>query len=309
MLKKTFNRPIMHAPKFSFILIITALIIISCEKSSDDGNDSEINIIQEETTGTYLDQTFPLTTPIRFAPEIFTNELHSPPIFSPDGTEVFWTWMSTEHRNIQYMKLIDGAWTKPTSIPFGFDEGSDSPFISSDGTKLVFTKGHFSSSENIYIVEKSNGEWMTPQALIIDGNQVDSHWQVSMADNKNIYFGSYPDVYFSKYENGEYSTAIKLGSMINTASVESSPFIAPDESYLIFDRIMSNQYADLFISFKKNDGSWGEAVNMEELNSEYHELYANVSPDGRFIMFLKSTWDGLMPFWVDASIIDSYRNE
>ena len=70
---------------------------------------------------------------------------------------------------------------------------------------------------------------------------------------------------------------------------------------------MHNQYADLYISFKQDDGSWGESVNMEELNGAYHELYANVSPDGSYIMFLKSTWDGLLPHWVDASIIDNYK--
>ncbi|PLX21687.1 MAG: hypothetical protein C0597_03065, partial [Marinilabiliales bacterium] len=250
--------------------------------------------------------TLPTTTVTRFAPDVFTQELHAPPIFSPEGTEVYWTWMSTEHRNIQYMKLVDGIWTEPLSVPFGFTEGSDSPFISSDGNKLVFISGHFSAEGNVCIVEKSNGEWISPQILGSEVNQHGAHWQASISDNQNLYFGTNGDVYVSTYDNGEYKTAEVLGVNINTNVVESSPFIAPDESYLIFDRA-NPTYHDLFISFKQEDGSWGEAVNMEELNGEYHELYANVSPDGRFIMFLKSTWDGLLPYWVDASIIENYR--
>jgi len=36
-------------------------------------------------------------------------------------------------------------------------------------------------------------------------------------------------------------------------------------------------------------------------------MYANVSPDGRFIMFLSGRTGILLPYWVDASIIDNYR--
>ena len=297
--------------KVSIFFLAILLMCFSCEKSDPDNND-EINDNQEivTITGAYLNQTLPSTTVTRFAPNIFTDEFHSPPIFSPDGTEVYWSWMDTEHRNIQYMKLIEGIWTQPASVPFGFTEGSDSPFITSDGNKLVFIFGHFSGAAGpgkVCIVEKSNGEWMSPKILGNEVNQDGAHWQASIADNQNLYFGTKGDIYFSEYVNGEYTTAEKLSSNFNTEVYESCPFIARDESYLIFDRTMSNQYADLFISFKKDDGSWGEAVNMEELNGAYHELYANVSPDGRFIMFLKSTWDGLLPHWVDASIIDNYR--
>ena len=207
------------------------------------------------------------------------------------------------------MKLIDGIWTQPASVPFGFTEGSDSPFISSDGTKLVFLWGHFSGAAGpgkVCIVEKSNGEWMSPQILGNEVNQNGAHWQASIADNQNLYFATKGDVRFSEYFNGEYTTAKKLSSKINTDNAkESNPFIAPDESYLIFSR--STRYADLFISFKQTDGSWGDAINMVELNTNLHELYANVSPDGRFIMFLSNRSGIPLPYWVDASIIENYR--
>lgn len=291
-----------------YLSLFLIVVFMSC--SADEQNENESNM--EELTGPYFDKALPTTTVTRFAPDIFTEEFHAPPIFSPEGTEVYWTWMSTEHRNIQYMKLIDGVWTQPSPIPFGYTEGSDSPFITSDGTKFIFIKGHFSGSSgpgNVCLAEKTDGEWMSPQILGSEVNQNGAHWQVSMADNQNLYFGTQEDIYFSEYVNEEYTTAEKLGSMINTDdSYEGSPFIAPDESYLIFDR--ANPYADLYISFKQTDGSWGDAVNMEELNETYHELYANVSSDGRFIMFLSNRFGGmLLPYWVDASIIDNYRNK
>ena len=36
----------------------------------------------------YLGQDLPGMQPVRFAPGIFTEELHAPPIFSADGEEV-----------------------------------------------------------------------------------------------------------------------------------------------------------------------------------------------------------------------------
>jgi hypothetical protein len=47
---------------------------------------------------------------------------------------------------------------------------------------------------------------------------------------------------------------------------------------------------------------------MEILNSPAHDLYANVSPDGRFLMFLSGRSGILLPYWVDAGIIEEIRN-
>jgi len=46
-------------------------------------------------------------------------------------------------------------------------------------------------------------------------------------------FGS-ADLYISKFEEGQYSEPENLGDIINSPSYEDEPFIAPDESYLIF---------------------------------------------------------------------------
>jgi len=294
--------------KLFYCLFISILIVITgCSDKNKKINGSD----PEETdfVGAYFDEIFPSTTISRFAPEIFTEELHAPPIFSPDGTEVYWNYMgNVMHNQIQFMKIVDGEWTEPANAPFSFNAGSDSPFINADGTKLVFLSGHNSTQENIWIVEKNNGEWGVPNMFGNAVNQNGAHWQASMANNQNLYFSSQGDIYCSEFVNGTYTTAQKLGTMINTDNAyESSPFIAPDESYIIFDS--ADPYADLFISFKQDDGSWSEAVNMTELNVGWcHELYANVSPDGRFIMFLSGRHQGmLLPYWVDASIIENYR--
>jgi hypothetical protein len=256
----------------------------------------------------YFGQDPPGMTSVRFAPGIFTEELHAPPIFSPEGDEVYYSLMNSSPGAILYTKLVDGIWTDPAVAPFSSPAGSDSPFISSNGTKLVFlSRQNAANGENIWVVEKNNGEWGTAIMLGNEVNQIGPHWQASIANNQNLYAAN-GDIYFSEYVNGSYSTAQKLGPEINTDDgYETSPFIAPDESYLIFGSVQgSSPYSDLFISTKQNDGSWSEGVNMEELNTGDHELYANVSPDGSFIMFLSGRSGILLPYWVDAQVIHNY---
>jgi hypothetical protein len=257
----------------------------------------------------FFGQDMPGMQPVRFAPNIFTQELHAPPIFSPDGTEVYWNIMEPDYPHILYMKLENGIWSDPGVAPFCIGDFTDSPFISSDGTKLLFlTMNQPEYEENICLVERQNGEWGTPVILGDEVNQFVPHWQASIANNQNLYFGAQDDIYFSEYVDGSYTTAQNLGPAINTEDGhETTPFIAPDESYLIFGRVQgSSPYSNLFISSKNVYGSWSEAVNLSELNSIYHELYPNVSPDGRFMMFL-SVRSGLsLPYWVDAQIIYNY---
>ena len=69
------------------------------------------------------------------------------------------------------------------------------------------------------------------------------------------------DIYRSTLVDGEYGEVESLGGAINTEVDEYDPFIAPDESYLIFIRRVPESGLDLFISFREN-GSWTEAKNM-----------------------------------------------
>lgn len=292
----------------SIFIAAVLLLCVVCKKSVT-------KVDTRELPGAYFNKTFPTTTVERFAPDIFTKELHAPPIFSPDGDEVYWNLMSTDHPHILHMKIENGVWSEPAVASFCIGDYSDSPFITSDGEKLFFlTMDRPTYKQRICVVEKQNGEWSNPQILGNEVNDFSPHWLTSAADNQNIYFGGRSaasdrgDIYFSEYVNGNYATAIKLGSGINTENgYEGCPFIAPDESYLIFAR-GGGIPSDLFISFKQDDGTWGEAVSMLVLNTGGSEGYAYVSSNERFIMFLSSRSGSLLPYWVDASIIDNYRN-
>ncbi len=89
------------------------------------------------------------------------------------------------------------------------------------------------------------------------------------------------------------------------------PFIAPDESYLLFSSDRNTGRQSLFISFRRSDGSWTEAHGLgEAINSQKGERFPYVSPDGKYLFFTR--WHGRDNediMWVSSKIIDDLRKE
>lgn len=164
-------------------------------------------------------------------------------------------------------------------------------------------------------MERDTNAWKFPKPLRMKVNEMELHWQVSVAENGNLYFHSLStgggDIYLSRLVNGEYTDPEVMGPSINGSTYDHGPFIAPDESYLILSKIdfdSDNRYADLYISFRAPDGTWTEAKPMKELNERNtHEIAATVTRDGQYLFFLRNTKDGLSAHWVSSRVIDNYR--
>jgi len=147
-----------------------------------------------------------------------------------------------------------------------------------------------------WIIEKEGDKWGNPKYLKeLEDEENSFSAYPSIAKNGNIYFFSKrkdgigrEDIYMSRFVNGIYSKPTNLGNRINTKYDEIDPFIAPDESYIIFLRRSDEGYGgvDLYISFKTKDGVWTESKNMgSKINSEASEFCPTVSPDGKYFFF------------------------
>jgi Tol biopolymer transport system component len=91
-----------------------------------------------------------------------------------------------------------------------------------------------------------------------------------------------------------------------------TPFIAPDESYLIFCStrgLPASDQGDLYISFRQPDGNWTEPVSLgEPINSKGLDRFPAVSPDGKYLFFTQRTRDHDEDvFWVSTNIIERLR--
>lgn len=121
----------------------------------------------------------------------------------------------------------------------------------------------------------------------------------------------------STIEDGKRMAPIKMGPEVNSGEMTAHPYIAPDESYLIWDSEREGGFgdSDLYISFRQEDGSWGSAINMgATVNSDKWDAYASVTPDGKYILFNRRIDDGsdndnmnVDIYWVDAKIIETLR--
>ena len=123
---------------------------------------------------------------------------------------------------------------------------------------------------------------------------------------------------YSRPIDGKYEEPQKLSKAINRGKYIAHPFIAPDESYLMWDAEKEGENTpDIYISFRQKDGSWGEAINMgDKINSALYEQRPEVTPDGKYLFFwkgdVKVREDGSRyvigsPYWVDAQIIENLR--
>ncbi|MFC2156056.1 hypothetical protein ACFLRB_06175 [Acidobacteriota bacterium] len=218
--------------------------------------------------GPYLGQKPPGTKPEIFAPGIIsTGYCEVCAAFSPNGKELFFgLWEESPFIVILFTKEINNQWTPPQVAPFS-GQYCDLKFnISPEGDKLLFTsKRPFNASKkpseswHIWMVEKIKTGWGKP---IIPGANINSKWSEmypSISENGNLYYFSDHgpiergcDIYLSRFIKNYYTKPEKLGISINTEYNERDPFIAPDESYILFccrDRKDGSGANDLYISF------------------------------------------------------------
>jgi hypothetical protein len=272
-----------------------------------------------DASGPYLGQSPPGIQAELFAPGIIPRDLHSVAVFAPDGTRVYWKEMDPTSKHLSFSTLIDDRWTVPRAVSLGsafFD--ADAPCFSADGQKLFFTSWRpvkwvrpLPNKERIWYVEKRRRGWLKPSPVSEAVNAMDIHWQMSVTASGGLYFASEGDIYGSPFIDGQHATPEKLEAPINSDFREGTPFIALDESYLIFGSSRPNDSQgmdDLYVSFGLADGSWSDVVNLgPEVNSDAQELYPTVSPDGNYLFFLSSKSGTYDVYWIDAQIIDQLK--
>jgi len=273
----------------------------------------------------YLGQSPPGNTPIPFAHHIFSNfPLHSCPAFSPCGNWVFWSSFNFEltgnyKLQLWCMKRGESGWSNPMVADFLLDGIGDSPIFSPDGEFLFFLSGvpvnPPNNKENLYCSKKTENGWSSPTRIGGEFDEYIFHWQVTQAANGNLYLSGDTlnqnailerDIYLVPKSGAGFGGFVNLGSAVNLKNeIQCTPWIAPDERYLIFSRGGNDEFSDLYICYKNPDGNWTSATAMTGINSQFHDLNPIVTPDGKYLMYTSEMDGG--PYWVDASVIQQYK--
>jgi pimeloyl-ACP methyl ester carboxylesterase len=110
----------------------------------------------------------------------------------------------------------------------------------------------------------------------------------------------------SRLVNGKYKSLERLPAPINIGAQDMYPYIAPDESYLVFAsrRQSPPSSSGLFVSFRNPDGSWGEPRAIDLGIPAGLPL---VSPDGKYLFFTAGERGKSDICWVEARFLEERK--
>jgi L-ascorbate metabolism protein UlaG (beta-lactamase superfamily) len=274
--------------------------------------------------GPYLGLDPPGAMPEAFAPGITSGVFnHGNPSFTRDENEFyFFRWEGGEAEFL-VMKREDGRWTDPATVPFSKEHKFEKANVSPDGQNLFFCsrkspgKGGEPGDLNLWVMKRQGGTWAGPEPL---GPAVNSDHHEAfpfVAGNGDLYFfRDDPDeagceILVSRFANATYLEPENLGGLVNSDKHEVDPCIAPDDSYLVFcvrDREGGFGNNDLYVSFRNENGSWSQSVNLgPAINSPFEELTPHVTPDGKLLFFSSDRNGRYEIFWVNTEAIEALR--
>ncbi|MEM7280429.1 MAG: hypothetical protein AAF438_02185 [Pseudomonadota bacterium] len=276
-------------------------------------------------TGPYLGQEPPGMTPTVFAPGLISlpeeRELNA--VYSPNG-RIFMFSRSIDRTFKMFFsyRREDGTWQEPRmaapSKTYPNHSDVDMAFTP-DGSWVYFISdrplsGYSLERHNIWRSRVTGHGLVTPEPLGAHINGPGHELYPLLVADGSLYFSAERDdsiggrdSYRAQYQDGKFETPVNLGPGINSPSNEGDIFVSPDETYIIHvsaDRPDSLGGSDLYISFREDNGSWGQGIHMgENINSSEADYCPMVTPDGKYFYFTQ----GEEIMWVDSGIIDTYR--
>jgi hypothetical protein len=336
-----------QAPLIALVFVATVTATACCLESETPADVTAHGF--PILSGAYLGQNPPGPEPVVFAPGIIStglSELNS--VFTSDGKEFYyavdigldWVIMVTAER--------DGVWTEPEVVSFTRGQSGVDLCITNDGQRLFYCSNRSrtggSEPENDfdiwYVDRMKDGGWSEPTNLAVV-NSDSSEFYPTLTDEGTLYFLSRreggiggSDIYRSRLVNGQFQEPENVGPIVNSPGSEGDAFVAPDESYLIFNsrgHEAGPGGGSLFISYRNAEGSWNPPQNLGSvMKADRSDFCPMLSPDGKYFFFSSArprledaaglvTWNSLHKaqsrpengstdvYWVDAGFIETLR--
>ncbi|SMG50828.1 WD40-like Beta Propeller Repeat [Marivirga sericea] len=242
------------------------------------------------------------------------------PILSPDGKQLFFgrkfhpdnVGGIEDYEDIWVSDLdtINNEWQEAINI--GAPLNSDGPnwvsSITPDGNTLVLLIGNeYDEKRNkmfsgVSVSSKEGKSWSKPENLEIDDFYnmsekanfylANSRKTMIMSVKRDDSFGD-RDLYVSfEKRDGTWTAPMNLGEIVNTATDETSPFLAADDKTLFFS---SSGYigfgkSDIYMTQRLDDTwqNWSEPYNMgPQVNSAGDDLFFSMPAEGNYAYYTK----------------------
>jgi OmpA-OmpF porin, OOP family len=243
-------------------------------------------------------------------------------ILSPDGKTLYFSRRNhpeniggvNDKEDIWYSTLdAEGKWTLAKNMGPKFNNEYPNfinaiTSVTPDGKAAVmvlgnqYLKGGKKLLAGMSISSNVNGEWTTPQPVKIENDynyNEKSHY--FLTNTRKVLLMSVEredsngdrDLYVSFAKNDSiWSEPLNLGTTINTASEEASPFLAADDNTLYFSSKGFSGYggSDIYRSVRLDDTwtKWSEPENLgSEINSKFDDLFFNIPASSDYAYFSK----------------------
>lgn len=236
---------------------------------------------------------------------------------SPDGTVILFGRHQPDYsdHHIWLTRLVDGVWSEPVEAPFTGGKSATAPHFAPDGRSVLFVAGWTPAGEaqdhgdyNVWRVSWDGTNWGTPAILPAPINSAAAEIDVSEVHGGVIYFTSmraggvgprpghssanspnaaYPDMYRA-VPDGAGGYRVEPLTSLNTERTESTLYVTPDESLILFHRADDPRGVgqdDLFAARRQGNG-WGPDIHLgADVNSPRYEYGPELSADGSTLYF------------------------
>ncbi len=278
----------------------------------------------------YLGETPPDTTPNVFGPGrvSLAGRYEFGSVFSRTGEEFFFGVDTGGRSEIHWAQLNEPktAWSAPEVLLSHEQFGFNDPMLSPDEQRLYFISNRprvegqpKRPDHDIWFVERLTDGWSEPINVGAPINtEVDEYYISFLADGSMVFASNIAepdrpgafDIYLAQAISGpmgrSFAAPVALGSGVNTQHYEADAFITQDGTQLVFSsqRPGSNGRGDLYVSFRRDDGTWTDAKHLgPEINTADHELCPFITADGRYLFYTSN--EDLK--WVATSTFDDLR--
>ena len=293
-----------------FSILLSVIFLSACKTENSNAKENDSLTIENP----YLGQKPPELTPIPFAPGLVSTEIYEyDGAFTPDLKAFYFIRRGEENKKSAFYEYkyneINKIWEKSEV---------SSPWI---GRPVIAPDGETMHLGDRYLKRTESG-WSELQKLEPPIVSNDSMYIMRLSPSAigTYYFDTYKEndstfpIRYSRLINGKYEEPKALPKAINTGAFLSHPFIAPDESYLLYDAKREDGFgdSDIYISFKQKDGTWSNGINLgDKINTNAWEASASITPDGKYFFFSRNVgsddFENVDIFWVDAKIIETLR--
>ncbi|HZU27915.1 MAG TPA: hypothetical protein VFA04_20460 [Bryobacteraceae bacterium] len=259
--------------------------------------------------------------PQLFGPGVIsTEDDESGGVLSPDGNEFYFVrnapYTTSPALSVICVSHRRGLqWSEPQALPFSGQFWNRPPRLSPDGNTMLFGSSRpmpvpDGGGMHLWRSRRTASGWSVPEPMPAPINGPGgSTFDASMAADGTLYMTRASSegyhIAASRLVNGQYTTPELMPPPVRSPkqNVDVEPFIAPDQSYLVFvsqwigpdphtrrpEELIAGgspyPRGDLYITYRRHNG-WTQPRHLANgVNSFAEESFPSVSPDGRWLFF------------------------